>query len=234
VAVDNNGPEPGYRFWAPMVVRIAQDSLLLRARILCHGRIEDVQPDVAALLLKAFPSALSGDVGAALGLVPEAEYAPVGSIGPVDVAGERVEIPSRVYFGEPADAARLTECQKKVLACIYTRHHNGFVRQLWLERLLPAEDPWVVPFVVQLLGEYVIQIVDVLWAHRAELQSASYQRFVAENQQYIMLTRERMISYWDCYYRRLYPRLSEYVGTRVWVVLAGPQIGTGRRTTRCS
>jgi hypothetical protein len=38
------------------------------------------------------------------------------------------------------------------------RHHDGFGRQRQLKTLLDADEPWTAPFIVQLLGEYVIQI----------------------------------------------------------------------------
>ena len=53
----------------------------------------------------------------------------------------------------------LTARQRLILGCIFTRHHNGYVRQQWMRAVVPHAEPWVVPFVLALLGEYVVEIV---------------------------------------------------------------------------
>jgi hypothetical protein len=79
----------------------------------------------------------------------------------VRVEGELVSIPYRIYNAEPvlSAAQRLLSVQQTILACLYTRHHNGHVRQRHLETIVGHAEDWVAPFVVQLLGEYVVQIV---------------------------------------------------------------------------
>jgi len=39
---------------------------------------------------------------------------------------------------------------------------NGFVRQQHLERIIRSGNPWVPPFVFQLVGEYAIEIIGVI------------------------------------------------------------------------
>jgi hypothetical protein len=68
-----------------------------------------------------------------------------------------------------------------VVRCIYTRHHDGFVRRRHLERLLEAEVEWTGPFVFQLLGEYVVEILLVLRARQDVLQKESFVRFAGDN-----------------------------------------------------
>ena len=102
-----------------------------------------------------------------------------------------------------------------MLACIFTRHHDGFVRQKYLERLLLRKELWIPPFVLQLVGEYVIEIIHRIARHIDVLRSDSYSQFVAENPDFIALTKRRIISYWDCYYRLTYPRFRDYVGFQV-------------------
>jgi hypothetical protein len=76
------------------------------------------------------------------------------------VVGEPVVIPARVYNPElsPRVIGGLSHLEATVAAAIYSRHHDGFVRQRQLGTLLDADEPWTAPFIVQLLGEYVIQI----------------------------------------------------------------------------
>ncbi|MFW9078344.1 hypothetical protein ACOI9X_03545 [Pseudomonas sp. P2757] len=60
-------------------------------------------------------------------------------------------------------------------------------------------ETWVVPFVLQLTGEYVIQILETIEAHLPVLDPVLYGRFIRDNQAYFRTTQARMISYWDCY-----------------------------------
>ena len=90
------------------------------------------------------------------------------------------------------------------------------MRQRQLERNLPAYEPWIVPFVVQLTGEYVIELLDTCESHFSLLDPLLYGSFIRDNPKYFQATRDRMISYWDCYYRRLYKRKPDYVGFRLF------------------
>jgi hypothetical protein len=89
------------------------------------------------------------------------------------------------------------------------------VRQRHLERILSMRETWVVPFVIQLMGEYVIQILENVEAYLPTLDTALYGRFAQDNQAYFQTTEVRMISYWDCYYRHPYKHPSNYVEFRV-------------------
>jgi hypothetical protein len=108
--------------------------------------------------------------------------------------------------------------QETILRCLYTRHHDGFVRQRAVEGLLQAKQPWVVPFVVRLVGEYVLEIVETI-AAGLDLSDAGtrqlYGEFVATNPAFMMLTRQRATSYWSVYYRDRFPVLRP-TGSDLW------------------
>lgn len=119
----------------------------------------------------------------------------------VRVGGEELVIPYRIYhldhegvFADP------TETQSILYSCLLTRHHNGRVRQRHLEGILSVHEPWVAPFVVQLTGEYAIQILETVESHLPTLDPVLYSRFIRDNQAYFQTTHARMISYWDRYY----------------------------------
>ncbi|MCH5686972.1 hypothetical protein LWM68_23485 [Niabella sp. W65] len=125
----------------------------------------------------AFPKVLEPEVDAVLQLLFEKKQAKYkdGKTHPVQglvhsdtiavqVSGESLGIPYRVYFNEPdtEQLASLTEVQQLVLHCIYLRHHNGFVRQQHLELLGTRDEFWIIPFTFQLLGEYIPEIMEVI------------------------------------------------------------------------
>jgi hypothetical protein len=132
------------------------------------------------------------------------------------VGDSLVDIPYRIYSAEPTTGAAcaLPDKARLVLACLYTRHHDGRVRERWLPSLLQSGEPWVPPFVVQLLGEYVVQIADRIAQSLPDLDGAACRRFAAANPPFLDLTCRRVVSYWACYYRGRH-RFAEYPNFRV-------------------
>lgn len=139
------------------------------------------------------------------------------------LAGEPLYIPARVYFREPGEdvRSRLSVEQQHLLACIYSRHHSGFVREANLRRIIRAEVPWGAPYVVQLIGEYVLEILQVIAENADVLDRAMYRDFVAENPALLALTRQRAISYWNKYSRRQTPRFEDSVDDSLLRALEG-------------
>ncbi|GCD97907.1 hypothetical protein [Embleya hyalina] len=170
-------------------------------------------PNNAAYFVAAFPGFLADDVLAVASTLPPSRRVPVQPF-PVDVHGERVAIPYRVYDEAPdfALSASFSGRRMTVLDCLYTRHHDGRVRQRHLERILPVVEPWVAPFVVQLVGEYVVEIQRAIRDGLVDIdvpgtpQHDVYGTFLAANPRFLELTSQRVASYWDCYYRNKYPR----------------------------
>ena len=98
--------------------------------------------ELTTRLCAAFPSYLSADVARvyeALRIGDETSLS-ADNVGSFVVKGETISIPARVYFDEPseADHGTLNELQCQVLACLFTRHADGFVRQRYLTSLLSS------------------------------------------------------------------------------------------------
>jgi hypothetical protein len=75
----------------------------------------------------------------------------------------------------------------------------------------------VIPYVIQLAAEYVIEITAAIRAAFTRLAAGSphrtaYARFAAENPAFIARASARAISYWNEYYRRQYPSVASYPG----------------------
>ena len=94
-----------------------------------------------------------------------------------------------------------------------TRHKDGFVRQANLKLILQSKQPWVAPFVVQLCGEYVIEILQDICGHLGSFNASLYGEFLRANPELTSRIEQRIFSYWDCYYR-LIPK-QEYPGFRI-------------------
>ena len=185
-------------------------------------------------LVRAFPFALDRDVRAVASILPFREREILASDGIVrrvdvsvstvktntiivEVGGERLQIPYRVYFNEPdlALAERLTSVQQSILHCIYLRNHNGYIRQKHLESLIGISEDFVRPFIVQLLGEYVLEILEILDRLFTDSVADAYAPFLLSNPVFWKQTQSRMVSYWDAYYRKDFPKLNQYVGKHI-------------------
>ncbi|MBN8754699.1 MULTISPECIES: hypothetical protein [Variovorax] len=160
-----------------------------------------------------FPVLLRPAVSALLRALPFAELACAKDGFTVLFQGEQLSIPYRIYCASHnlrsviADASGDT----RILAlCIGTRHWDGYVREECLRQLIGTDRTWVVPFVVQLLGEYVVEIAEVISAALPEVDTAQFSAFARENPNFMAITRQRVTSYWDCYYRARFQTLQAY------------------------
>jgi hypothetical protein len=173
---------------------------------------------VAVRVMQAFPVACGPDVANVLSVLQRGSHLPsANDIGPVVVGPDSLRIPARIYLPEPdpVDLRVLTESQRLIAHCLFTRHHDGHVRERMLRLVLPHNAMWTVPFVVELLGEYVIEIHRVLEAGIPPAREPSYASFLNDNSTFWHRTRQRVISYWNCYYRHEFPDRKDYPASRV-------------------
>jgi len=131
----------------------------------------------------------------------------------VQVENETLSIPYRIYHNVSLTRTEGLTLQEQLLACLLTRHHDGLIREKHLTRIIAVNATWVPPFVVQLLGEYVIEIIRIIENNLGVLDKSLYGGFLRLNPDFWALTRSRVVSYWDCYYRS--HRKETYPGFRV-------------------
>ena len=67
--------------------------------------------------------------------------------------------------------------------------------------------------VIKLLGEYVVEVLRIIEANLQKLDKPVYGQFLRANPDFLALTEQRVISYWDCYYRFPGPK-EDYPGFR--------------------
>jgi hypothetical protein len=131
----------------------------------------------------------------------------------VIVRGKTIHIPKRVHFIGLSEAKRDKEhALLPAVQCLRTRSTDGYKRQAALRHILPLNEPWSIPFVVLLAGEYVVEIIDDIVASLPALNPEAYIEFVRENRGTMRLLRAKATSYWDCYYRTSHPNRSAYPG----------------------
>lgn len=163
-----------------------------------------------------FPTALQDVANALYADLSAREQHPALPGFRVQVDGECLSAPQRVYFDPGilrAAIARSTGDRQTLALCLGSRHCDGHVREACLRSLIHSDTMWVVPFVVQLLGEYVIEIIRCIEENIAVMDRLLYGRFMAQNPAFVATTKRRIASYWDCYHRHRYPNFATYPAT---------------------
>jgi len=163
----------------------------------------------------AFPDELKPIALALLPALAVGEQWPSSQGFVVNVQSQILSAPYRVYYSLPLLRSLILSSSGKtrtLALCLGTRHWDGYVREECIRELIEIDCPWVAPFVVQLLGEYVIQIVNIIVAALPRVNRETYGTFVRANPQFLDTTKRRATSYWDCYYRHSYIHLREYPG----------------------
>jgi hypothetical protein len=169
------------------------------------------------LLSAAFPSNLSPTVSRLALLIAPPSCSASDQTFLASCNGEPLHIPYRIYVPPISDIdfASLNVTEQSITACWFTRHHDGYVRERFL-RALPAFDkPWIIAYVIALCGEYVVELLNYIWEHRNRFHPEMLGSFLRENPILLCKTRQRIRSYWNCYYRHASPHFNNYVGNQL-------------------
>ena len=166
--------------------------------------------DRLKIITEAFPSSLRTHSQALAEATPVMIVGESANTYSINLAGEVINVPVRIYSAEATLESRVAnDVQVTMLRCLYSRHHNGYVREKALRELIASPRSFVVPYVVQLASEYVEEILIIIRDHLPTLDRRVYGSFLLENPRYEQTVRSRIISYWHAYYRQ---RDRDYVG----------------------
>lgn len=137
---------------------------------------------------------------------------------PFDITLEKkiLTIPTRIYSDKnQLDKLKtLSSTQKEIAYCFYSRHYDGFVREKCLKEFIASNNLFTIPYIIQLLGEYVIEILVVIYQNREMINKDNLIAYIMENPEHFEKTRQRVYSYWNCYYRRAYPKYRKGISPR--------------------
>ncbi len=178
---------------------------------------------------KAFPSYLKEDI---FGIenntsVPSSNYGIRGGCFTVLVNNEVIQIPERHHLQKiqnvhifdrlSAKDAGLSDKQRAIIDCFYSRHCDGYVRENHCKKIIQysLNHEWVVPYILRLTGEYVVEILDIIASNLDKINNPLFNTFIKNNKEFYELIRQRVQSYWNCYYRTAYPKKNEYPGFKI-------------------
>ena len=173
----------------------------------------DADPHLAAVL--AFPRLLEHTVRAVSAVVSRGQsHTPHPQAYYVKLRGETLQIPVRTYYDATAlrEGCARSGAEGTVARCLGTRHDDGFMREQCVIGLLESDQYWTAPFLIHLLGEYVVEVIAPIERMLQEGVPPAFREFVAENPSYMVTLEKRAISYWSCYYRVRFPNKADYPG----------------------
>jgi hypothetical protein len=131
------------------------------------------------------------------------------------VSGRTINVPYRFHFLNSGKGNGVSNCASPAAQCLLTRSTDGYLRQKSLNAILGLREPWIAPFVVALIGEYVVEIIDDIQASLPSLSQEIYSNFVRENRDVMRIIKSKAASYWDVYYRHEFPDRASYPGFTV-------------------
>ena len=131
--------------------------------------------------------------------------------------GITIVVPYRIYFDDVSEMVLddLTPTEQQVLHCIYSRHSDGFVREYHLKKLLENDiEDFVVPFIIKLSGEYVLELLELIYSSLENKDTIKFKKFAKENKLFMKNEYDHMVSYWSSYYRNI--DFDHYVGKKLF------------------
>ncbi|MBM7602568.1 hypothetical protein JOC75_000538 [Metabacillus crassostreae] len=170
-------------------------------------------------LIKAFPREMKNDVMTVVDRMFKASDLDFSDCFKVDFCENQLLIPERIYYHEPSKIQfnSLTKRQQVIAGCLFTRHHNGFVREYNLKRIIPQSNEYhfIIPYLIRLVGEYVFEILQEIKVNLNTINKSKIKEFISDNPQFYNTTVSQVISYWNCYYRSEFPNIKSYVGYEI-------------------
>ena len=162
------------------------------------------------IFINAFPTSLTMEVVSLLDKLKWTTVHKSTLCYQINFNEQTLNIPYRIYYNEPTQQ-NLTESETFILNCIFTRHHNGHVREKCLRKIIDSDNYLATPFIVQLLGEYVIEILTVIKDNLSSTQIDNIIKLKTDNPKFFETTEKRVQSYWNCYYKWTTSK-TDYVG----------------------
>lgn len=171
-----------------------------------------------------FPDELRDEVATVADMMPRKTYHHV----PIGVSEDTIHyfqdtnvirFPYRMYYVDSSDdiTEHLTYRQKMILHCMYSRSCDGFVRQKHIRSLLQMDyEDWAIPYIVKISDEYVVEIVEMMYGMLKEQDTERIKRFCLENCVSFCKSYQRMISYWNEFYRYPYNNFHTYIGRKLY------------------
>ena len=128
--------------------------------------------------------------------------------------GENISFPYRIYYLEKIEFnENFSEDQKLIHHCIFSRSCDGFIREKHIKAILETDFPtWSIPYILKVSDEYVVEIIELIYEMLRTKNTEKIKAIAAHNLHMFLYSHDRMISYWNEFYRNSYPEYKNYIG----------------------
>ena len=140
--------------------------------------------------------------------------------------GCQIKFPYRVFFIDDNELyEELDEEEKIIYDCIFTRHCDGYIREKHIRNILSKDfDDNCMPYILRVASEHVIEIVDLVYKKLANRNNELFHKFCINNIQLVKKNYQRMVSYWNYFYRDKCFRFKNYIGRKLFKKCFCPNI----------
>lgn len=138
--------------------------------------------------------------------------------------GTQIKFPYRLYLIDNLHVyPRLTDLEKKVYDCMFTRSCDGYIREKHIRNILMTEIPeWCFPYILRSSADYAVEIVTAIYEMLSQRDNTTIQAFCRANPDLVRVCYRRMCSYWNEYYRTDNPQFELYVGRKLFSECLSP------------
>lgn len=143
---------------------------------------------------------------------------------------ESISFPYRIYFSEinGDTGENFTPVRETIYHCIFSRSCDGHVREKHIAALLEKDVcDWVIPYIVKVCDEYVLEILELVFRKISEADTTAYKEICRLNLKQFVKGHARMISYWNEYYRDIDFR--GYIGKKLYEECFGYVISDNKK-----
>jgi hypothetical protein len=173
----------------------------------------------------AFPKFLSSDLQVVLNTIPHQTDSNVDIMVSRDaieyrLSTEKISFPYRLYCVEVSESEqrKFSYLQEMILHCIYSRSCDGFVRERHVNQLLLMEyEEWAFPYIVKVCDEYIVEILEMVYESLSAKDNSKLKAFCLVNRKSFYKSYNRMISYWNEFYRDKCYRYKDYIGKKLFM-----------------
>ena len=143
--------------------------------------------------------------------------------------GTKIRFPYRIYCADnDYEYSQLTDHEKLIYDCIFTRSNDGHIREKHLRNILVSDIPeWCFPNIVRASADYVFEIIEAICDCLKQRENRQLHALCRNNSEIVRTDYRRMYSYWYEYYRRDFPEFNKYIGVKLFAECFS--INTGMR-----
>lgn len=214
----------GFGFMIMGISTLLSTAFGLRTRpVMPSLRTKPVMP--SADIARAFPKEISRSVEAVERQLKRGATKACGLVGPYTYYPEcgKVFLPDTVTFPD-AEFTSSDPNAQMIYWCLQTRNKDRHIREKYLKKILRSDCPrWAVLYLIEASVDCAVEIVIALYDGMDEKIKGEIAEYYRKDLRKFRHDYSKTISYWNAYYRAVYPHYRDYPGYKLFTECYGFQ-----------